>query len=64
MPVKPVFIGSTGTSYPAKWPIGQIVYKGQKFDESILENKRGDVNEDGVVNISDVTTLIEILLKR
>ena len=43
---------------------GEIVYKGQKFDESILENKRGDVNEDGEVNISDVTALIEILLKR
>ena len=43
---------------------GEIVYKGLKFDESILENKRGDVNEDGVVNISDVTTQIEILLKR
>jgi len=43
---------------------GEIVYKGQKFDESILENKRGDVNGDGDVNISDVTTLIDILLNR
>ena len=43
---------------------GEIVYKGQKFDESILENKRGDVNGDGVVNIADITTLIDILLKR
>ena len=42
----------------------EIVYKGQKFDESILENNRGDVNGDGEVNISDVTTLIEILLKQ
>ena len=41
---------------------GEIVYKGMKFDESILESKRGDVNADGEVNISDVTTLIDILL--
>ena len=43
---------------------GEIVYKGMKFDESILENKRGDVNGDGVVNISDVTALIDILLNQ
>ncbi len=43
---------------------GEIVYKGQKFDESTLENKRGDVNGDGEVNMSDVTTLIDILLNR
>ncbi len=43
---------------------GEIVYKGLKFDESILDYKRGDVNEDGVVDISDVTTLIDILLNR
>jgi hypothetical protein len=34
------------------------------FDESILEDKRGDVNGDGDVNISDVTALIGILLNR
>lgn len=43
---------------------GEIVYKEQKFDESILESKRGDVNGDGELNISDVTTLIDILLNR
>ena len=43
---------------------GEIVYKGQKFDESILKNKRGDVNGDDEVSISDVTTLIDILLGR
>lgn len=43
---------------------GDIVYRGQKFDESILENKRGDVNGDDEVSISDVTTLIDILLGR
>jgi hypothetical protein len=43
---------------------GEIVYKGQKFDESILENKRGDVNGDGELSISDVTTLIDILLNQ
>lgn len=43
---------------------GDIVYKGMKFDESVLEYKRGDVNGDGEVNISDVTTLIDILLSR
>ena len=43
---------------------GEIVYKGLQFDESILENKRGDVNADGEVNISDATTLIDILLNR
>ncbi len=43
---------------------GEIVYKGQKFDESILENKRGDVNGDGELNISDVTILIDILLNQ
>ena len=42
----------------------EIVYKGMKFDESVLEYKRGDVNGDGEVNISDVTTLIDILLSR
>ena len=41
-----------------------IVYKGLQFDESILENKRGDVNGDGELNISDVTTLIDILLNQ
>ena len=43
---------------------GEIVYKGLTFDESVLEYKRGDVNGDGKVNISDVTTLIDILLGR
>lgn len=43
---------------------GEIVYKGQKFDESILESKRGDVNGDGELNISDVTTMIDILLNQ
>ena len=56
----------SGTYYSLSHVVegGEIVYKGQNFDESILENKRGDVNEDGVVDMSDLTTLINILLNR
>ena len=41
---------------------GKIIYKGMCYNERNVEALAADVNGDGVVNISDVTTLIEMIL--
>ena len=43
---------------------GKIVYKGERYREPQPEAIYGDMNGDGQVNISDVTTLINYLLTR
>ena len=41
---------------------GKIIYKGIWYDEHHVQMTAADVNGDGVVNISDVTSLIEMIL--
>ena len=41
---------------------GKIIYKGMCYDEKRVQALNGDVNGDGVVNITDVTLLIDMLL--
>ena len=41
---------------------GKIIYMGMCYNERNVEALAADVNGDGVVNISDVTTLIEMIL--
>ena len=45
---------------------GKIIYKGLRYDaaavEALQEDRPGDVNGDGIVDISDVTTMIDLVL--
>ena len=45
---------------------GKIIYKGLRYDaaavEGLTEELPGDVNDDGIVDISDVTTMIDLVL--
>lgn len=41
---------------------GKIIYKGMCYDEKRVQALNGDVNGDGLVNITDVTVLIDMLL--
>ena len=42
---------------------GEIVYKGERYREPQANPIPGDYNDDNLVNISDVTTLINMLLR-
>lgn len=42
---------------------GKIIYKGMRYNAAIVEGNPYDVDGDGQVNISDVTTLIDMLLQ-
>lgn len=45
---------------------GKIIYKGLRYDaaavEALQEGKSGDVNGDGMVDVADVTAMIEMVL--
>ena len=45
---------------------GKIIYKGLRYDAAavgvLIEDPTGDVNDDGFVDIADVTTLIDMVL--
>ena len=45
---------------------GKIIYKGLRYDaaavEGLTDELPGDVNDDGIVDISDVTTMIDLVL--
>ena len=45
---------------------GKIIYKGLRYDaaavEGLTDELPGDVNDDGVLDIADVTTLIDLVL--
>ena len=42
---------------------GEIIYKGMRYDPSLFEGSKGDVNGDGKLSIADVTALIDLLLR-
>lgn len=42
---------------------GEIIYKGMRYDPSLFEGSKGDVNGDGKLTIADVTALIDLLLR-
>jgi hypothetical protein len=42
---------------------GEIIYKGMRYDAAMFEGTKGDVNGDGIVDISDATELIDLLLQ-
>ena len=42
---------------------GEIIYKGMRYHEDVVESLEGDVNGDGVVNIEDLSALIDLLLE-
>lgn len=51
-----------GSEYLFSFNIDDLSFKVEKIDLPVVDPLYGDVNDDGVVNISDVTTLIDYLL--